>query len=685
MRRDHGKFGMLLCVLLSVLAAALTGCGGEDGVAASGGSISGELSRAEYIGMLGDSFGYDMYVSETDLFSDVSSANAYYPEIQAAAEWQIIDRGEAFEPDRAASVSFALESAVRAVGTEDIAASGAAIDSNSLADFYVNNIARIDLSNGEASIDAATAKQIIEYAKDYDHNLVLPQITEMEFVEGVKTADMGVRINADGATGLLPANEGYSVGDILYLDATDTSLARAVRITGIEGESFNFEEAPVEETYAYLNIRGTFQGKVVEAVSASDGTYVGLGQEIYDEMKAYNLSAGDGDYTLVNLSNSAKVDSGGDHIVFTANFDVEKSSSLEGRADGSMEASANGQLKVGIQNIRVDAKYESEWYNPLSPKIIEFGLHFDTEVSSEIHGSVATSIPLGEAYIQVWGPLNLKVMLTAHLGADGNISISYTTANVLTVGWQKGAGLGRNFDSDANVDFEADATLTAEATLLADLRIGFKKVSYSVANAQITSGAVAAAKVEADLLGDQPTCVDLKLYVPLKWGVNQSGCLITDINSDWKHSAVIWDSSSSPVKLHIHLEDWQRTAGDVCTRTDAVEQEPTTPEGEPLEEINPFDFEPLEFDFIELVSYTMYLGEGESLNIGFENIPEGYTQGDLKYEILDSSVCSVSGGTVKGNTAGSTIVRISTGDGMFTVSLAVTVNEDYSVEGFQSL
>lgn len=702
MRREQSKFRVLLCALLSFLAVALTGCGGEDGVAASGRSTDGELSRAEYIGMLGDSFGYDNCLSETDLFQDVSSDNAYYPEIQAAAEWQIIDSGDAFEPDKPATIGFALESAVRAVGTDDIAASGAAIDLSSLADFYVSNIAQIDLSNADAAIDADTARQIIDCAKEYDHNLVLPQITEMEFVEGVKTAGVGVRLNADGATGVLPADQ-YSVGDIIYIDATDTSLARAVKVTGIQGDTFTFEEAPVDETYAYLNIQGSFPGQVVEAVSAADGTYVGLGQEIYDEMKAYDMSFMDGEYTLVNLSNSAKVDSGSDHITFTANFDVEKSADWENRYaqnysnlpegvsrpdfnnTGNMEASANGQLKVGIQNIRVDVQYESEWYNPLKPTVIECNLHFDTEVSSEIHGSVATSIPLGEAYIQVWGPLNLKVMLTAHLGADGNVQISYTTVNTLTVGWRKGTGLGRQFDSTPSATFEADATLTAEATLQVDLRIGFKKISYSVTNAQVTLGAVAIAKMDADLLGDQPTCVDVKLYVPLKWGVNQTGCLITDINSDWKYSATIWDSESSPVKLHIHLENWQRTAGDVCTRTDAVEQELTTPEGEPLEEIDPFDFEPIEFDFIELVSYTMYLGEGESLNIGFENIPEGYTQGDLKYEILDPSVCSVSSGTVKGNAAGSTIVRISTGDGMFMVSLAVTVNEDYSVEGFQSL
>lgn len=253
------------------------------------------------------------------------------------------------------------------------------------------------------------------------------------------------------------------------------------------------------------------------------------------------------------------------------------------------------------------------------------------------------------------------------------------------MGWKKGTGLGKSYDSKAEANLEADATLTADATLSADLRIGFKKASASVTNAQITCGAVAAGKLETDFLGEQPTCLDLQLYVPLKWGVNQSGCLITDINKEWKHSATIWNSESSPVKLHLHLEDWQRTPGDVCTRTDPVEQELTTPEGAPLEEMDPFDFEPLEFDFIELVSYTMYLGAGESLAIGFDSIPDGYTQEDLQYEVLDSAVCSVSDGIVGGNNPGSTVVKISTSDGMFTVSLAVTVNEDYSVEGFQRL
>lgn len=702
MRQNHKIRKPVLFLLMLMLTAVLAGCGKGDGDTADGKDNGRKLSRAQYVGMLASSFGYDDFASETDLFQDVSSTDEYYAQIQAAAERKIIESDEKFDPTKAATLEFALECAVRAVDTDDIVASGASIDLNNLADFYVNNIAQIDISKPEAFVDAATAEQIIAFAQNYDDNLVLPQITEMEFVEGVKTAASGIKLNADGATGEFFDAAGYSVGDIVYIDATDTSLARSIKITGIDGNSFTFEDASVEETYSNLNIRGSFPCKVVEVTSASDGASAGLAQEIYDEMKAYNM-ASTGEYTVTNVANSAKVDAASDHVVFTASFDVQKSASMENRYkknysnldkgvskpdysnDIEMEAAANGQLVVGIKNITADVKYEHKWYSALAPEEVELKLHFDTEISSEVHGSVSASIPLGEAYFQVWGPLNIKVMLTAHLGADGNVSISYTTENVMTVGWKEGTGLGKKFNSKADADFEADATLTAEATILMDLRVGFKSVSYSLTNAQVSSGAVAVAKMEADLLGEQPTCVDLQLYVPLKWGVNQEGCLITDINSKWKYDGTIWDSSNSPVKMHMHLEDWERTPGDECTRSEEVEQELTTPEGEPLEEIDLFEFEMLEFDFIELVSYTMYLGKGENMNIGFGNIPEGYTQADLKYEVLDPSVCSVSNGVVRGNAVGSTVIKISTSDGMFAVSLAVTVNDDYKVDGFQSL
>lgn len=657
----------------------LSACGKKDKPVISGGTDDAILTRAEYIGMLGEAFGYGNYITQEDIFSDVSDKNPYYTNIQAAAEWDVIGKSTTFEPDKEATVNFALESAVRAIGIDDIALSGSKIDENDLAGFYTSKIAKINATDD--AVRRGVAKQVIDYAKQYANNLTYPQTTEMEFCEGVKTAASDIRLNVDGETGVIAKGSDYKVGDIVYFDATDKSLARAIKITGIEGTKITFQEAAVEDTYKSLTVVGSFKGKVVEVTAASDASAVGLGQEIYDEMKNYGLSS-QGEHFVVPTANTVTSDITGDHIIFNASFDVQESTHSD--SGSKVDASINGNLTVGIKNIWVDVQYKSGWLI-ISPKEVECKVHFNTEIYSNIHGNVSATIPLGEAYIQVWGPLNIKVMLTAHLGADGNISISYVADNTLTVGWKKGCGLHRNFDSNSNGEFDVDATLTAEATLLVDLRVGWKKFSYSLTNAQITSGVVARATIDSDLMGNLPTCADIRIYVPLRWGINLQKCLITDISDSLKYEGIIWDSTNSPIQLHRHFEEWIRTEGDVCTRADVVEQEIMTPEGEPLEEIDPFDFEPIEFDFIELTSYVMYIGDGESMSIGFASIPEGYSKDKLVYEVADSSVCLVESGKVTGKNPGSTTIKISTEDGRLSVTIAVTVNEDYTVDGFQEL
>ena len=50
--------------------------------------MSGNLTRREWAGLLGDKFGYNSYESTQDFYSDVSVDSAYYDEIQACASGQ---------------------------------------------------------------------------------------------------------------------------------------------------------------------------------------------------------------------------------------------------------------------------------------------------------------------------------------------------------------------------------------------------------------------------------------------------------------------------------------------------------------------------------------------------------------------------------------------------------------------
>ena len=380
-------------------------------------------------------------------------------------------------------------------------------------------------------------------------------------------------------------------------------------------------------------------------------------------------------------ANSVSVDSGSDRIVFNAVFDVAKSAS-GGKVNA--EGSANGSFSVGIKDITTDIDYDYHGWNPFNPEEVAFTLHFNSEVKTDIHGSAAATIPLGKAYIQIPGtPLNIAISLTAHVSADGNITVDYTTQNVMEIGWKKQCGLKKDYACKADATCDVDALLTAKVTMLADLRLGFKKASLGIANAQVCSGISGAAKLETDLLGDLPTCLDLQVYVPLSWGVNQQGCVLTEVSSKLKATGVIWNSENSPVHMQWHFEDGKKV--EACTRNDRVEQELVTAENEPLKETDPFEFAPLEFDFIELDQYSMYLDPGQSMDIGFESIPEGYSVSDLIYEVEDGSVCSVSNGTVYALASGSTIVKVKTSDGLFTVAFVVTVKYDYSVPTFEEL
>ena len=72
--------------------------------------------------------------------------------------------------------------------------------------------------------------------------------------------------------------------------------------------------------------------------------------------------------------------------------------------------------------------------------------------------------------------------------------------------------------------------------------------------------------------------------------------------------------------------------------------------------------------------------------IGILTVPDGYTTGELLYQSENASICSVSGGTVKAISPGSTILKVSTPDGKFSVYVGVIVELEYNdTSGFQSL
>ena len=655
----------LFLSLLMIIALFSVSCGKEDSKdskESSGQPVEKEntdtvkgISKAAYAGILGEGFGYNEYVSENDIFEDVSSSDSSYAQIQALSEWGVFENGGKFNPADETTLKFALESAVKAVGIDNIKKTDANLDENNLSDFYTKNIASIDVSDLDRIIDEQTAKEIVTYANRYSGKMTLGKVFDLDLAEGVKTDTNGITLNFDGYTGRLDNPDKFSVGDVIYFEPTDTSVAKAIKITEIRGNAFSYAEPSIEEIMENCQVSGTYDCQVIEAHSVSDAVSMSGGKKLYEDL--INNVNNDGDYSAIQLKNpQVDFNCSGNSITCKVSLSGSKGN-----------ASGNASLELGIKNIKATVDYDYSWLNL---KRADVKLNYDVFATAHVDGEFSKTIPLGEVTLSVAGPVNLNVKLTATIGANGQITVNYNLNTVASVGWKKGSGLSKKVTSEATSSFEAEATLTAEATLLLDLRL----FDWSLANVQVTSGLAGYAKIDADLIKGEGT-IDILLWVPLRWGVNQKSCLLTKISDKLKYSATIWDSKNSPFKWEYHKEFGKDG------ETTVVDEEIVDEDGNTIDEFHEFDFEPIEFDFIELPTYVMFLDEGTCQKITISHMPEDYTESDLVYESNDTSVCTVtSDGAVTAVSSGSTLVKVYTSDKTTAVWIAVTVSEDLSVD-----
>ena len=248
--------------------------------------------------------------------------------------------------------------------------------------------------------------------------------------------------------------------------------------------------------------------------------------------------------------------------------------------------------------------------------------------------------------------------------------------------YENGKGFAKSVENqNSQFDFHSDATITVEPGIKAELCC----LGRGLANVKVYSGVVAIGNTDYDLLSNGPKCTDIYLYVPLRWAVNEDGCVMTDIDKKLKASETVWNSENSPINKRFHWEDGQLV--EECTRgKEKVETKPTDENGEAYDEYNIFEFEEIVFGFIKTASQTLYLSEGETMSIGILSVPDGYSTQDLLFEPQDSSVCSTGAGSVTAVGSGSTTVKISTSDGKFSTYVAVIVEIEYNdTSGFQPL
>lgn len=662
-------------ILSLVLTLALAGCGSKEQETAgrgNGGNSAAALTKGEWVGMLGDYFGYNDPFSDTAVYTDVSSGNAHYSQIQACSEWGVITEQGTFEPDGAATWEYALQTAVRAVGVERITSAGLSVSEDNLVDFFGSNIANTGSVDLHSTITAGDAGMILEYARDYMYGLAPAERYEYTYNEGVyEVGPEDLSFRGDGVTAVVNNGASYRSGDVIYLMPTSVSTAAAIKVTGVNGNEITYAEAEMEDVYSELQISGSYDAVVISAESA--------------DADISEVSFRNTDYGVLYCGGSNRNNSLSSLAYRADNYAlVQTKASVSGNsAHFDISLGGGGEFAIDISNIKVNTDIDFSLFGGL--KKAEATLSFDDKITvSYTADHYSKSITIGKVSVQLGTtPCNVEFSLVLNIGMDGEATLTYTSNVVGSLGYKKGAGLSKSLDNkNATFDFHAEATVTVEPTAKVDLRL----LGKSIANLKVTTGVVAVANVDVDLMGGQPSCIDIYLYVPLRWGVNEDGCIMTNISSKLKYSQTIWDSTNSAVTARFHWEDNVLVAE--CTRgkEEKVETATVDEEGLPYDEYKLFEFEELDFGIISLASIQIVLTEGESLNIGITSVPGGYQASQLVYTVEDSGVCSVGGGRVTAVKNGSTTVKVSTPDGKYNTYFTVTVNGGYNdTSGFESL
>lgn len=670
------KINTIISFLL-ILTFVITGCGQNAGDAEkvnadiadspqeSANSQAPELeedanlSKAQWAWMISEQFGYSEGEEEHEAFySDVEPSDNYYNEIQLCKAFEVFTEEGTFEPDTLVSWNYALESAVRAIGIEKLK-----VSESGLVSYYMQNIADIASDDMDSAITVADATVILDYAYDYNAAVEIPQEYSVQYNESVYEVSVAdVMIKGDGETAVINTNGTYNVGDTLCAVEEDGGAAFAIKLTEINGTEVKYVPAGFTNVYKEFRVSGTYAPADIDVEGAPDIT-VSLISDTSNPWEACSL----------------RTNPSGRWDVQKAGLKASKSGIAYDYNDGGLS------FHAALSNFKTTVDIDF-------PKKVETQVSFDTSVDVNYRNDEykAKTIPLGDAKIGVCPGVYVKLSLYINIGVSGEVTLDYSSKVITDVGYKKNAGLRSSVNSKgAQCTFEAQCTVTAEPTAKVDLRLGSKtweSFSESAVNAKMSTGLIAVAETKADLLGkEQLVCVDILAFVPLKWAINEDGCLMTGISSKLKASGDVWNSENSPCRWHFHWENGSLV--EACTRDkDKVETPPVDEDGKPYDEYKLFDFEEIDFGVITVASQTIYLKNGESMKIGITSVPDGYSADKLVYSPDNASVCSVSGGRVTALSSGASTVKISTDDGKYSVFITVVVEAEYNdTSGFRPL
>lgn len=634
------------------------------------------LTRGEWVDKLAKTFEMSECYDSKQIFKDVNPDHKYFQTIQACCEWEIVEPTEYFYPDDRADVSFAISTAIKAVGLDKIEKSvdGKKLRTDEEIIDYFNEKCSVNYIKG-SNLYEDTADNIINEISLLYASLQLKQFQDISLNSVVVEAkDTDIAFSADGETGtILKGN--YNVGDIVSIEPCTTyPTGKYAKITNIEGNKVKYTEPTFEEMYDHVTMFGTYEPEIVGVVPLMDGVEVASigGEEVQPQV--YSDNSTDQTIYIKKLNTSEKIEP----VAKTFGLgDIDLKINATAKA-GNSSVTVSGGVK--LKNIK--ATVDLNVWGPVI-KTAELKLTDTIESSIAVSGQIEKTFNIAKVPCKLWGTVGVDFILAIKVGLEGSVSFVWSVDTSQSVEYKplrtpKFHASGSN----SNLDVE----LKAKAYIKPEFKAEFVIGPLSIANLGAYSGVEASAKTKVFGTSDDVSCVDVNAYIPLSIFVGAETKKGDDTllgKLGVKKSWSIWTSSNSPWKKKWHIEEG--TIVPKCTRKNANNNEESEKIDDQGKNSNDIDMDLINHifeidDAIGISSYFSVIDEGQTDRLKINHMPTGYDASTLIFSSSNNDVATVDkNGNITGKGTGVCVIKVSTKDEKYTQFCSVRVLASYDV------
>lgn len=557
----------------------------------------GDITRYEWMEMLCEQTGIIEYQNEVSYFSDVGKNNVYFPYLQSAVEWEILDSTIDFNGENYASGKFIALTAMKTIGehkfqiyldTKDtitdetyikVAIEHGVIEKNQLrkgvsikecerileildtlyfGTFWKDNYSNVTYQDGVVEL---SSDNILQHNTDYSE-IVIADNVKNSLVAGtiivfedknteLKIAKKITEINSDGTLSLGSAELDQVVESLTVSDITELSFANIVNYYALE------------ENYNTLNISRYQQNnekliatKVFPFETNSKGYKLSLSTKDRNNEKYLEIQATDNNTNVT--------------YILPIEVKVEKDSEYN--------------AEINIDKIYIGGQISYSYLNGLeyADIAIDSRTTFKNSITAiEKEKKIPlfkTPVPLGN------GLVGVDVQLYLVLSVEGDISLEAELPLEASMRYEKSKGL-KNYKR--NISFEnpkieancdAGVMLRFEPTLIV---LGCLKVVDTEADIGITASANATARPSSQI------CLDISISFPIiaisVCGDDEMDTIIGNLglSAEWE----IISSDNAPFQFGLHYEilpDKRMQFVEKCTYNESTKKEENIKRSSPI-------------------------------------------------------------------------------------------------------